>query len=92
MQALLVVSVNVVESSAISTEQHEFKPEKEPWMSKQNLRSTKYEEHMKALEEHRTLLDQFSRAESDVRLDELKFSLERLAFTLEEYFKVIGIP
>jgi hypothetical protein len=61
-------------------------------MTHKDLRDNKYKAHMKALEEHKTLLDKFSRAESDVRLDELKFSLERLAFTLEEYFKVIGIP
>ncbi len=60
-------------------------------MSKQDLRDTKYKEHINAIEKHQLLLEKLH-LDSGVRLDEAKTSLESLALTLEEYLKVIGIP
>ncbi len=51
----------------------------------------KFKEHVKAIEEHKSLLDQLH-LESDADLAKAKASLENLAITLEEYLKVIGLP
>lgn len=60
-------------------------------MTKQDLQSAKYKEHVKAIEKHQLLLEKLH-LDSDIRLDEAKASLEKLAVTLEEYLKVLGIP
>ncbi|MDP3678668.1 MAG: hypothetical protein Q8R23_06220 [Methylotenera sp.] len=60
-------------------------------MSKQDLRNTKYKEHVNAIEKHQLLLEKLH-LDSGIRLDEAKASLENLAITLEEYLKLIGIP
>ena len=51
----------------------------------------KFNEHVKALEEHKSLLDRLH-LESDADLTKAKNSLETIAITLEEYLKVIGVP
>ena len=61
-------------------------------MSNKELRNAKYKEHMKAVEEHKNLVEKLNEADSGIHLDDIKFSLEKLAITLEEYFKIIGIP
>jgi hypothetical protein len=58
----------------------------------QNLKNAKLKEHIKALEEHQTLVENLHEADSSILVDEIKNSLEKVAITLEEYFKVIGIP
>jgi DNA integrity scanning protein DisA with diadenylate cyclase activity len=62
-----------------------------PSMTQGDLRNSRYEQHIQALEEHKTLLDQINKADEDVHLAEITFSLEKLSVTLQEYFKVIGI-
>ncbi len=51
----------------------------------------KFNEHVKAIEEHKSLLDRLH-LESEADLTKAKNSLENLAITLEEYLKVIGVP
>lgn len=51
----------------------------------------KFNEHVKAIEEHKTLLEKLH-LESDSDLAEAKSSLQNIAITLEEYLKVIGVP
>jgi hypothetical protein len=60
-------------------------------MATQNLKNTKYEEHKNAVEAHQALLEKLH-LDSNMRLDEINNSLERLTFTLEEYLRVIGLP
>ncbi|MDI1308836.1 MAG: hypothetical protein PSV17_05305 [Methylotenera sp.] len=51
----------------------------------------KFNEHVKAIEEHKSMLDKLH-LESDIDLAKAKSSLENIAITLEEYLKVIGVP
>lgn len=61
-------------------------------MPNQDLKNSKLKEHIKALEEHQTLVGNLHEADSSILVDEIKNSIEKVAITLEEYFKVIGIP
>ena len=56
-----------------------------------DLKNIKYSEHANAVEAHKALLEKLH-LDTDVRLDEINNSLERLTFTLEEYLKVLGLP
>ena len=60
-------------------------------MDKQDLKSTKFNEHAEAIEKHKVLLEKLH-LDSNTHLDEINNSIERLTITLEEYLKVIGIP
>ena len=61
-------------------------------MPKQELQNAKLNEHIKAVDNHKLLVEKLNEADSNVQLDEINFSLEKLTLTLEEYFKVLGIP
>ena len=56
-----------------------------------DLKNVKYSEHANAVESHKALLEKLH-LDTDIRLDEINNSLERLTFTLEEYLKVLGLP
>ncbi|EUJ11598.1 hypothetical protein Meth11DRAFT_2444 [Methylophilaceae bacterium 11] len=56
-----------------------------------DLKDTKLEAHLDALEKHKALLEQLH-LNSNVHLNEVSESLEQLTLTLEEYLKIIGIP
>lgn len=60
-------------------------------MTNNDSPKTKLDAHVKAIEKHKSLLEQ-QHANANVPHSELKASLEHLAITLEEYLKVIGIP
>lgn len=60
-------------------------------MSNQDPKHEKFKQHVKAIEEHKTLLERLH-LENDADLAKAKSSLENLAITLEEYLKVVGIP
>jgi hypothetical protein len=60
-------------------------------MTKQDLKDTKFKEHVDAVEKHKALLEKLH-LDSNTQLDEVTGSLQKLALTLEEYLKVIGIP
>lgn len=60
-------------------------------MEKDNLKNTKYAEHIDAVESHQALLSKLH-LDSNIRLDDVNRSLEKLTLTLEEYLKVIGLP
>ncbi|HEY7987024.1 MAG TPA: hypothetical protein VIE17_08890 [Methylophilaceae bacterium] len=62
-----------------------------PSMTQGDLRNSRYRQHVQALEEHKELVDQINQAKGGIHPDRIKFSLEKLTITLEEYFKVIGI-
>lgn len=51
-----------------------------------------YKAHIKALEEHKALLDLMGETNQNIDMEEVKRSLQNLVLTVEEYFKVIGIP
>ena len=51
-----------------------------------------YQAHIKALKEHKALVDLIGDGHENINLAEVKRSLQNLVFTFEEYFKVIGIP
>jgi hypothetical protein len=57
----------------------------------QELKDTKLEAHLYALEKHKALLEKLH-LDSNAHLDEVGNSLEQLTLTLEEYLKIIGIP
>ena len=61
-------------------------------MTQVKVGDTEYQAHLKALEDHKALVDLIGEGHENVDLDELKRSLNTLALTVEEYFKVIGIP
>jgi hypothetical protein len=60
-------------------------------MADNDSQNTKLKEHVKAIEEHKALLEKLH-LDSNIHLDEINNSLENLTITLEEYLKVIGIP
>jgi hypothetical protein len=57
----------------------------------QDLKDTKLEAHLDAIEKHKALLEKLH-LDSNAHLDEVGNSLEQLTLTLEEYLKIIGIP
>ena len=61
-------------------------------MPKQDLSNTKFQAHIKAVEDHKLLVEKLNEADANVQLDEINYSLKNLTLTLEEYFKVLGIP
>ena len=60
-------------------------------MAKQDLKDSKFKEHVEAVEKHKALLEKLH-LDSNTHLDEISNSIENLTLTLEEYLKVIGIP
>jgi hypothetical protein len=57
----------------------------------QDLKDTKLEAHLDAIEKHKALLEKLH-LNSDAHLNEVSESIEQLTLTLEEYLKIIGIP
>lgn len=62
-----------------------------PAMTKEDLKNIKFQEHAKAVEKHKALLEKLH-LDSNTHLDEVPNSIQQLTLTLEEYLKVIGIP
>jgi hypothetical protein len=60
-------------------------------MAKQDLKDSKLQEHVDAIEKHKALLEKLH-LDSNTHLDEINGSISKLTLTLEEYLKVIGIP
>ena len=60
-------------------------------MSEPELKNTKFDAHVNAIEKHKALLEKLH-LDSNTHLDEVSNSIQQLALTLEEYLKVIGIP
>ena len=59
-------------------------------MAQQELKNTKLDVHLDAIEKHKALLEKLH-LDSNTRLDEITNSIERIT-TLDEYLKVLGIP
>lgn len=57
----------------------------------QDLKDTKLEAHLEAIEKHKALLEKLH-LNGDTHLNEVSESIEQLTLTLEEYLKIIGIP
>ena len=60
-------------------------------MSEPELKNTKFDAHVNAIEKHKALLEKLH-LDSNTHLDKVSNSIEQLTLTLEEYLKVIGIP
>jgi len=60
-------------------------------MAKQELKNTKLDVHLDAIEKHKALLEKLH-LDSNTHLDEITNSIERITLTLDEYLKVLGIP
>ncbi len=60
-------------------------------MAEQELKNTKFDAHVDAIEKHKALLEKLH-LDSNTHLDEINNSISNLTLTLEEYLKVIGIP
>ena len=60
-------------------------------MSEPELKNTKFDAHVNAIEKHKALLEKLH-LDSNKHLDEVSNSIQQLTLTLEEYLKVIGIP
>ena len=60
-------------------------------MPQQELKNTKLDVHLDAIEKHKALLEKLH-LDSNIRLDEITNSFERITLTLDEYSKVLGIP
>lgn len=60
-------------------------------MMTKDLKDTKLEAHLDAIENHKALLEKLH-LNNNEHLDEVGNSLEQLTLTLEEYLKIIGIP
>ncbi len=56
-----------------------------------DLKDSKLEAHLDAIEKHKALLEKLH-LNNNKHLDEVGNSLEQLTLTLEEYLKIIGIP
>ena len=60
-------------------------------MAEHELKNTKFDAHVNAIEKHKALLEKLH-LDSNTHLDEVSNSIEQLTLTLEEHLKVIGIP
>ena len=60
-------------------------------VTKPDAVQSKYQEHIEAIEKHKRLLEKLH-LDSNSHLDEVNTSFQKIALTLEEYLKVIGIP
>jgi hypothetical protein len=60
-------------------------------MVQQDLKNTKLDGHLDAIEKHKALLEKLH-LNSNTHLDEVTNSIERITLTLDEYLKVLGIP
>ncbi|MGB4811451.1 MAG: hypothetical protein WBP13_03075 [Methylophilaceae bacterium] len=60
-------------------------------MTDQDIKNQKLEDHKQALEAHHALLEKMHLNQNE-HLDEARASVGKLALTLEEYLKIIGIP
>ena len=60
-------------------------------MAKQELKNTKLDVHLDAIEKHKALLEKLH-LDSNTHLDEITNSIERITLPLDEYLKVLGIP
>lgn len=60
-------------------------------MAEPELKNTKLNAHLDAIEKHKALLEKLH-LDSNTHLDEVNYSISNLTLTLEEYLKVIGIP
>ena len=60
-------------------------------MAENELKNTKFDAHVNAIEKHKALLEKLH-LDSNTHLDEVNNSISNLTLTLEEYLKVIGIP
>ena len=60
-------------------------------MAEHELKNTKFDAHVNAIEKHKALLEKLH-LDSNTHLDEVNNSISNLTLTLEEYLKVIGIP
>lgn len=60
-------------------------------MTKPDLQHIKYQEHIDAIEKHKSLLEKLH-LDANIHLDEVNNSFQNITLTLEEYLKVIGIP
>ena len=61
-------------------------------MKQPNVGEPEQKAHIKALEEHKALVSLIGEGHENVNVDEIKRSVQNLGLTLEEYFKVAGIP
>lgn len=66
-------------------------PELHTEIIKTEVKNTKFDAHLDAIEKHKALLEKLH-FDSNTHLDEVNSSIEQLTLTLEEYLKVIGIP
>lgn len=55
-----------------------------------DIKKQKFDAHAKAVSDHKILLEKLH-LDSNIRLDEVNQSFEKIALTLEEYLKVLGI-
>jgi len=60
-------------------------------MTQQDLKTTTLDVHLDAIDKHKALLEKLH-LDSNIRLDEITNSFERMTLTLDEYLKVLGIP
>jgi hypothetical protein len=65
--------------------------EKGNFMAEHELKNTKFDAHVDAIEKHKALLEKLH-LDSNTHLDEVSNSIEQLTLTLEEYLKVLGVP
>ena len=61
-------------------------------MKQPNVDESEHKAHIKALEEHKALVNLIGEGHENVNVDEIKHSVQNLALALEEYFKVASIP
>jgi hypothetical protein len=60
-------------------------------MAQQDLKNTKLDVHLDAIDKHKALLEKLH-LDSNIRLDEITNSFEKITLSLDEYLKVLGIP
>jgi hypothetical protein len=60
-------------------------------MAQQDLKNTKLYVHLDAIDKHKALLEKLH-LDSNIRLDEITNSFEKITLSLDEYLKVLGIP
>jgi hypothetical protein len=61
-------------------------------MRNHDIKNDQLKKHLKAIDEHKSLMNDLHKSSENHSIADLKASLEKMVISLEEYLKVIGLP
>jgi len=61
-------------------------------MKNRDIQNDQFQKHLEAIDNHKSLINDLHASEANHSVADLKASIEKIAISLEEYLKVIGLP